>query len=367
MRSSGQTRADLMALRALISNGVSAVTGKINALESSLSPVATSGSYDDLTDTPTLGALASQDTVTHSQVSDWSSATSGFLTASSLTPYAKTADLATVATSGSYADLSNRPSIPTVPTNVSAFTNDAGYLTQHQSLTAYAKTADLGDLAFLDTLTTAEVSDWATATASFLTSHQDISHLLPLAGGLMSGTIRTSAGASLRSSSDTNYVGIYGGTDATSYVAIYGKSHATYAGRLRVKVSDGTDTSYLDLHPDGVATWGNNAILHEGLAPSQVEITLPTVTELTTHTITCWRFGKVVMVKIAVTLSAALSSAVTVATGLPAPAEELYEVVDTWASAYRRPIRARITTGGALTFQYGYATSYNHVLTYLAA
>ena len=28
-------------------------------------------------------------------------------------------------------------SIPTVPTNVSAFTNDAGYLTQHQSLTAY--------------------------------------------------------------------------------------------------------------------------------------------------------------------------------------------------------------------------------------
>lgn len=28
--------------------------------------------------------------------------------------------------------------IPTVPTNVSAFTNDAGYLTQHQSLAAYA-------------------------------------------------------------------------------------------------------------------------------------------------------------------------------------------------------------------------------------
>lgn len=37
--------------------------------------------------------------------------------------------LATVATSGSYNDLSNKPTIPTVPTNVSAFTNDAGYLT----------------------------------------------------------------------------------------------------------------------------------------------------------------------------------------------------------------------------------------------
>jgi hypothetical protein len=31
--------------------------------------------------------------------------------------------------SGSYNDLSNKPTIPTVPTNVSAFTNDAGYIT----------------------------------------------------------------------------------------------------------------------------------------------------------------------------------------------------------------------------------------------
>ena len=45
--------------------------------------------------------------------------------------------LATVATSGSYNDLSDKPVIPTVPTNVSAFTNDAGYLTEHQSLADY--------------------------------------------------------------------------------------------------------------------------------------------------------------------------------------------------------------------------------------
>lgn len=42
--------------------------------------------------------------------------------------------LSTVATSGSYSDLSNKPTIPVVPTKVSAFINDAGYLTQHQSL-----------------------------------------------------------------------------------------------------------------------------------------------------------------------------------------------------------------------------------------
>lgn len=40
-----------------------------------------------------------------------------------------TSGLATVATTGSYADLTNKPTIPTVPTNVSAFTNDAGYVT----------------------------------------------------------------------------------------------------------------------------------------------------------------------------------------------------------------------------------------------
>lgn len=52
--------------------------------------------------------------------------------------------LAAVATSGSYNDLSDKP---TIPTNVSALQNDAGYLTQHQSLAAYAKTADLKTVA----------------------------------------------------------------------------------------------------------------------------------------------------------------------------------------------------------------------------
>lgn len=48
--------------------------------------------------------------------------------------------LSTVATSGSYNDLSNRPDIPT---KVSALQNDAGYLTQHQSLVAYVKSSEL--------------------------------------------------------------------------------------------------------------------------------------------------------------------------------------------------------------------------------
>lgn len=73
-----------------------------------------------------LGAKADKsDTYTKAQVD------------TALASKANTADLATVATSGSYNDLSDKPTIPTVPTNVSAFTNDAGYLTQHQSLDNY--------------------------------------------------------------------------------------------------------------------------------------------------------------------------------------------------------------------------------------
>ena len=50
-----------------------------------------------------------------------------------LAPKANTADLATVATSGNYADLTGKPTIPTVPSNVSAFTNDANYITASQA------------------------------------------------------------------------------------------------------------------------------------------------------------------------------------------------------------------------------------------
>ena len=41
-------------------------------------------------------------------------------------------DLSKVAFSGEYDDLINKPTIPVVPTDVSAFNNDAGYLTAHQ-------------------------------------------------------------------------------------------------------------------------------------------------------------------------------------------------------------------------------------------
>lgn len=66
-----------------------------------------------------------------------------------LSAKANTADLAEVATSGDYDDLTNKPTIPTVPVNVSAFANDAGYLTSHQSLSGYATEAWVGQQGYL--------------------------------------------------------------------------------------------------------------------------------------------------------------------------------------------------------------------------
>jgi hypothetical protein len=92
-----------------------AVAGKANT--SDLATVATSGSYNDLSNKPTIPAAQVN--------SDWN-ATSG------KAQILNKPTLATVATSGSYTDLSDKPTIPTVPTNVSAFTNDANYITATQ-------------------------------------------------------------------------------------------------------------------------------------------------------------------------------------------------------------------------------------------
>lgn len=94
---------------------------------------------------------------------------------SELSDYATVESLATVATSGSYNDLSNKPTIPVVPTDVSAFNNDAGYLTQHQSLADYSTTQEM------NTAIATATNDMATETwveqQGYLTQHQDISGL----------------------------------------------------------------------------------------------------------------------------------------------------------------------------------------------
>lgn len=109
---------------------------------SSLSAVATSGSYADLSNKPTIPTKTSElqndsGFITSAQVptiddtvvaSDkvWSS----YKTSAELGNKANSADLATVATSGAYSDLSG---LPTIPTKTSQLTNDSGFITSSQA------------------------------------------------------------------------------------------------------------------------------------------------------------------------------------------------------------------------------------------
>lgn len=75
-----------------------------------LGAVATSNSYDDLDDLPTLGTAAAED------VGYFATAAQGTLADSATQP----GDLATVATTGAYSDLTGKP---TVPTNLDSLTD----------------------------------------------------------------------------------------------------------------------------------------------------------------------------------------------------------------------------------------------------
>lgn len=151
------------------------------AKSADLSTVATSGSYEDLTNKPTIPAAyelptASATTLGGVKVGSGLDITNGVLSATGggvadAVDWSKVQnkpEFADVATSGDYNDLSNKPAIPSVeglasesyvnekvaaivipevPTKVSELENDKGYLTEHQSLEGYAKTADLAQVA----------------------------------------------------------------------------------------------------------------------------------------------------------------------------------------------------------------------------
>ena len=99
----------------------------------SLGSVAFSNDYDDLDNKPTIPTATSDLTndsfgemAYHSYLSEIAGSTDiiDILQADGYSLF-----------SGDYDDLDNKPTIPTIPTNVSAFNNDSGYLTAHQDIT----------------------------------------------------------------------------------------------------------------------------------------------------------------------------------------------------------------------------------------
>lgn len=111
------------------------------AKTSDLSPVALSNDYNDLQNKPTI-PIVNDATITLTQggtikgsftLNQGTDQTidldAGGISSVDWSDIQNKPSFATVATSGDYDDLDNKPTIPTVPTNVSAFNNDAGYIT----------------------------------------------------------------------------------------------------------------------------------------------------------------------------------------------------------------------------------------------
>ena len=108
-----------------------------------LATVATTGSYNDLTDKPSIPSVPVQGV----EVDGTSVVNAQGVAEIDLTPYAKSADLASVATSGSYNDLTDKPSIPAAQVNSdwNAVSGVAQILNK-PNLAAVATSGDYDDL-----------------------------------------------------------------------------------------------------------------------------------------------------------------------------------------------------------------------------
>ncbi|MBO4603352.1 MAG: hypothetical protein J5651_09360 [Salinivirgaceae bacterium] len=128
--------------------------------------------YAKKTDIPTTVSTFTNDAgylTAHQSLADY--ATTAKLN-DTINAYTKTADLAAVATSGSYNDLTDRPTIPTVPTNVKAFTNDAGYLVASD----VTGKADKSEMSITNGTGTATIQLKSGTSATVLTAHQSIAN-----------------------------------------------------------------------------------------------------------------------------------------------------------------------------------------------
>lgn len=163
----------------------------IYAQSSNLATVATSGSYNDLENKPSIPTVPTN-------VSSFNN-DSGYITkdVNDLTNYTTTSNLATVATSGDYDDLENKPTIPVVPTNVSSFTNDSGYITKYvNNLDNYTPTSSLSSVAtsgaYSDLSGTPNLSIYAQsanlATVATSGDYEDLSNKPTIPSAVQTGT-----------------------------------------------------------------------------------------------------------------------------------------------------------------------------------
>lgn len=253
--------------------------------------VATSGNYNDLSNKPTIPSvegLASEAYVNEkvaaivipevpTKVSELEN-DKGYLTEhQSLEGYAKTADLAQVAKTGSYNDLADKPTIPStaglastkyvddkvagivipeVPTKVSAFENDKGYLTEHQSLAEYAKKTEIPTV---PTNVSAFTND-----AGYLTEHQSLAdyalkseipapYTLPIASTSTLGGVKVDGSTITIADGVISAKGGSGGAEPDAYI----KDASVSGNTLTLTKKDDTNIVFT---PSGGSSGGSNEL-----------------------------------------------------------------------------------------------------------
>lgn len=264
-----------------VSNGVISLNKSNVTSALGYTPPASDTVYNNAT-TSTAGLMSASDKVKLNSIA----ANANNYTHPSTHPASMITGLASVATSGSYSDLSNKPTIPVVPTNVSAFINDAGYLTQHQSLDDYAKKTDVNTalankLGINDTAAAAIKDDAGNTISTTYASKADVSALLSTKLG-----VTATAYAATRDGAGNNIVNTYAKkTDIPSAYTLPNATSSTLGGvkiGSNISVSDGTIsitksnvTSALGYTPPASdTTYGDATTTSSGLMSSTDKVKL---------------------------------------------------------------------------------------------
>lgn len=134
------------------------------------------------------------------------------------TNYTKTSDLANVALSGSYTDLSNKPTIPDVSNFITKDVDDLTYYTKSSNLSSVATSGNYTDLSNKPTIPT-KVSELSNDTG-FITSND-------FASRSKAGTVLPSAFYNLNVNTSTGVIYV----DTSTYSNYQGKNNGTFISK----------------------------------------------------------------------------------------------------------------------------------------
>jgi Chaperone of endosialidase len=200
---SGSVVGSTIATKTYVDNKVTALVNSSPAALDTLSELATALGNDSNFSTTTATALGNRLRV--------DTASQG-LTSTQQSNARTNLGLSTVASSGSYSDLSNKPTIPTVPTTVSSFTNDSGYVTTAGARGAISFTAGSGAYnSSTGVVTIPTNTNQLTNGAGFITGYTETSTLAQV----------TARGATTTSALSTGALTVSGAITATGEVTAY--------------------------------------------------------------------------------------------------------------------------------------------------